>query len=582
MSRKLIQKSVKMLNAPRSRLIEKVSTNIPPPVKLFPTSERSHIPAGDHLNVPQLKAPIAPVPKLPPQQALLPQENPFDINSELVPFQDREVEAVFKAPELDDFLLPSVLGDQITHSTLMHRYLPKQADIDRIMEQISRKCLTKLQHPCSIRDMQAGYLNSPHFRDIYLLVGMNKMPSKARSARKLESDLMNAVYMIHGGLLYRYMRNSTGDLDPVLCVPVSKIDVFLEPYHSSILGGHMGISKCVLTLQQKCYCPNLAHHVRMYIVSYHVCQTFKNHKRFDRPLNRRIIDINAPVLTHISMDIKHMSPSKDKFDYILVILCEVSNFIVAIPLKTATAQEICNALMDSFIGYLGTPIRIVCDQDPAFMSHLTQWFLHAYGIHVTTANPTNHQSLMAEHGIKSLASILMKHLTGLGDNWPLYCKPAMLVYNSYATPNLDNLSPFEVAIGRKAVLAPRFEHKLRIPITGTHAEAHVKLQERLTYFRKRLVEFRSNRISLMNKDRQHYGFTVGQIVYMYNPSGSQLQTGSRKIQCHFVGPLAIYKCISPNQFLLMSLDGVLYPMVVEEARLKPGLISTNKVSQNYE
>ena len=63
---------------------------------------------------------------------------------------------------------------------------------------------------------------------------------------------------------------------------------------------------------------------------------------------------------------------------------------------------------------------------------------------------------------------------------------------------------------------------------------------------------------------------------MYNPSGSQLQTGSRKIQCHFVGPLAIYKCISPNQVLLMSLDGVLYPMVVEEARLRPGLIATHK------
>ena len=28
--------------------------------------------------------------------------------------------------------------------------------------------------------------------------------------------------------------------------------------------------------------------------------------------------------------------------------------------------------------------------------------------------------------------------------------------------------------------------------------------------------------------------------------------------------------------LLMSLDGVLYPMVVEEARLKPGLIATHK------
>ena len=59
-------------------------------------------------------------------------------------------------------------------------------------------------------------------------------------------------------------------------------------------------------------------------------------------------------------------------------------------MKTATAPEICAVLMTSFIGYFGTPIIIVCDQYPAFMSHLIQWFLHTYGIHVITASPTNH------------------------------------------------------------------------------------------------------------------------------------------------------------------------------------------------
>ena len=95
----------------------------------------------------------------------------------------------------------------------------------------------------------------------------------------------------------------------------------------------------------------------MYIISCHICQTFKNHKRFDRPFNRRIIDINAPFLTHISMDIKHMPHSKDKYNYILVILCEVSNIIVAVPMKTTTVPEICNAIMDSFMGYLAPPLE---------------------------------------------------------------------------------------------------------------------------------------------------------------------------------------------------------------------------------
>ena len=65
---------------------------------------------------------------------------------------------------------------------------------------------------------------------------------------------------------------------------------------------------------------------------------------------------------------------KDKFQYILVILCEVSTFIVVVSMKTTTAPEISNALIDCFIGYFGTPIRIFCDQDSTFVSHLTQWF----------------------------------------------------------------------------------------------------------------------------------------------------------------------------------------------------------------
>ena len=241
-SRKLIQKSVKMLNTPKLKVPDKIAPQSTKPVPPFPLRDQSLNTETSPIGISLAKPPGSPAPKLPPQQALMPQNNPFDINSELIPFQEQEVEAVFKTPELDDFLLPPVLGDQITDTTLMHRHLPKQTDIDRIMEQINRKYLTKIQLPCSIRDMQAAYLNTPHFKDIYMAVGMNKMPSKARTAMKLESDLMNAVYMIHGGLLYRYMNNSTGDSEPVLCVPASIIDIFLELFHSSILGGHMGMS----------------------------------------------------------------------------------------------------------------------------------------------------------------------------------------------------------------------------------------------------------------------------------------------------------------------------------------------------
>ena len=53
------------------------------------------------------------------------------------------------------------------------------------------------------------------------------------------------------------------------------------------------------------------------------------------------------------------------------------------------------------------------DQDSAFMSSLVNYLFKTLDTKTKTVAPYNHQSLQAEHGIKSLSTILMKHLTNL-------------------------------------------------------------------------------------------------------------------------------------------------------------------------
>ena len=379
-------------------------------------------------------------------------QDPFDTQME-VPFAEDTVEPVFKRPEMTDFEIPPVLEEMIPDGSLVHKHLPKQADVDKILTQINRKYLRRMHLPCSLKHMQAAYMQSPHFCDIYNAIMFNRYPKHRKAIEKLQQAMLSK-YVVQGGLLYIYMKNNFGEQEPILCVPPSKIDIFLDQYHTSLLGGHSGITKCYQTLKQRIYCPNLPYYVRLYIISCHICQLFKDSKRFDRPLMRRFYDINTPTMTNISMDIKHMPPSKSPYKYILVLLCEISNFLVATPMKKATAEEVCSILFDNFMAYYAVPMKIICDQDPAFMSSLCQWFFKAYGIQLVTVNPTNHKSLQAEHGIKSLSNILMKHLSGLGDDWHLYTRPAMLTHNTCNTPNLDNLSPFELALGRKPILVP--------------------------------------------------------------------------------------------------------------------------------
>ena len=48
------------------------------------------------------------------------------------------------------------------------------------------------------------------------------------------------------------------------------------------------------------------------------------------------------------------------------------------------------------------------------MSSLTTYLLAKVNIKIRTVTPYNHQSFQAEHGIKSLSTILTKHLTNIG------------------------------------------------------------------------------------------------------------------------------------------------------------------------
>ena len=49
---------------------------------------------------------------------------------------------------------------------LIQKFLPKQTDIDKVLDIIQRKVLKGTHLPLTIKEIQAGYLTSPHFKDI--------------------------------------------------------------------------------------------------------------------------------------------------------------------------------------------------------------------------------------------------------------------------------------------------------------------------------------------------------------------------------------------------------------------------------
>ena len=147
-------------------------------------------------------------------------------------------------------------------------------------------------------------------------------------------------------------------------------------------------------------------------------------------------------MSRLSMDLKVMPRSQKGHWYILCIIDEVTNYLVTAPLYQARSEEVGEALIEHIITKYGTPEYMMMDQDSAFMSSLMNYLFKVLGIKIKTVGPYNHKSLQAEHGIKSLSSILTKHLTGQGQTWHKFLSLATFAYNTFHSPNLGNYSPF--------------------------------------------------------------------------------------------------------------------------------------------
>ena len=267
------QRPVAQKEPPQRQLADNTDNSNPSPLANQPAHDNPipvrHFEPNPLLEIPQQdKGPQEIVSQQPVHSAGNPNavQCPFDTQME-VPFTEDIVEPVFKRPEMADFEILPVLKEMIPDGSLIHKHLPKQAEINR-------KYLGKMHLPCSLRDMQAAYMQSLHFCDIYNAIMFNRYPKHRKAIEKLQQAMLSQ-YVVQGGLLYIYMKNNFGEQEPILCVPPSKIDIFLDQYHTSLLGGHSGIAKCYQTLKQRIYCPNLPYYVRLYIISCHLCQLFK-------------------------------------------------------------------------------------------------------------------------------------------------------------------------------------------------------------------------------------------------------------------------------------------------------------------
>ena len=178
--------------------------------------------------------------------------------------------------------------------------------------------------PGTVKEIQAGYLNSPYFKDLYLYLTQNKLPSSKNDIHKVET--LAERYIILDSLLFKLNLEKERVL---LAIPQMCVDQIITMYHTSLFAGHQGIVKTYLTMADMFFIPDLMHYLCSYIRGYHICQLSKKDKIPPRCFQKRI-NLNYRPLSRLSIDLKVMPKSHGGHKFILYVVDEVTNYLITI------------------------------------------------------------------------------------------------------------------------------------------------------------------------------------------------------------------------------------------------------------
>ncbi len=479
-------------------------------------------------------------------------------------------------PQEKLFQPPTPLFEDLSPSQVMCRHVPRQKEINKLLNVIRTKCLRDFAIPLKAKEIKYEQQRSPYFRAIYEYLASGTLPSKSRSARSVMKQ--SEQFLLIQGILFKIdLDKDMCDCKLTLCIPESQAPYILSLYHDSLLSSHQGINKTYVTIRRKFFIPQLYDKLAAFIKSCYICQQRKIPTKAEvgKPFQPRIFSEYRPF-EEIHMDIKSMFPSHESYCHLLVCVCSQTRYVIAVPLRRIDAVSVAEAIIQRVVLVFGVPKKLVFDEGKAFANAVLQNILKTLKIDSTYISPYNHGSLLAERSIQSVSNLLISHLSGNGKNWPAFVAAVTYAYNTFSHSLLGGYSPYELAFIRPTPdLLNVNLNAQNVPVS--HKDYMERLQSRFHKIGQVFLDLQAhNQNKQATKQVQDIKrvstFSEGQLVYFLMPGAADLDTNTKSFKISYVGPLRIHEVLDATHCILSDMQGRLLHGVHHVKRLKPAFI----------
>lgn len=267
----------------------------------------------------------------------------------------------------------------------------------------------------------------------------------------------------------------------------------LEKYHNDeIFGGHCGQKRLYANLRAEFYWPNMTKDVSEFVSKCHTCKLAKPQQKTKEPM----CVSDTPQKAFDLMQIDTVGPliqSNQGNKYAVTLVCELTKYLIAIPVPNNKTETIARAIFTNFILIYGPMRAIKTDRGSEYNSKTIEEICKLLKIQHHKSTAYHHETVGGiERSHRLLNEYLRAYLNGNLADWDTYLSYFVFCYNTSRNTNTNlKYSPYELVFGKK--------HTMPDDILSGHIDPIYNIDEYALELKHRLQSAHNETREIINK-----------------------------------------------------------------------------------
>ena len=430
----------------------------------------------------------------------------------------------------------------------------------------------------SLDEIKTQQLLDPESKQMIDFLNEGKLPDD-EDARKIVLNTQDN-YMVIENILYHIYINPVHKkiaAIPQLFIPESLRQKILSLSHSTLDAAHLGVNKMYSRLLQRYYWPGILKHTVQFCHKCHICcLTKKTTHPLRTPLALR--DPPPKTVQYWTWDILGPLPpgkgfnSRRHLQHIIVLVCNLSKFVVTIAVPDIKSETLANALLQNVFSIFGFPQVLASDNGPSLASNVMSYLCKLCGIQQKFSmsyRPTS--QAIAERANLSLITALKSMVNENHTDWPKKLPLVTMALNGTVHKSI-NQSAYNCVFGNEAT----FMQDLAIPppvdypASVTEALHHIEESRKIALDIAREYQEKNYQNMKARFDKKARAVTpvLNEIVYLHAPHLG-MKGQRRKLANSYIGPFQIAEIMTEKAVRLRRMsDNLVYTKPIHIDRLK--------------